>query len=561
VAYTYRASTSAGNASGGSLTVNKPTGTVDGDLLIVTFYLESDTNTFDTVPTGWNTGGSIANTGAFKIWSFWKLASGEGASWAWVPHTSAWRAAVCAAYSGGSGSGSFVDVTGTGGQADGAANTSQTAPSVTTVANNDIVVYHYGNYNGDNQSGISGFATNLRISFGSATISDATKTPAGATGTSWPTTFGAEDYAAIHMAYLLTGAGGGGTAYTETSSIVGTAQFSGADVFTMKQTSSMVMGDVESGADKMSWTDAGAAIMSPALSGPYAYKTVETGSATLGVQLSGPFVYTPGGTAYTEASAIILGAALSGAFAYINPETSALVLGAALSGADRLTWTDTGSAVMGVALSGPFVYTGGGTAYTEASSIIMGAQLSGADKLTWTDTSTAVMGEVISQRDQQAMTDTGAAVLGIQLSGPFVYISGGGTAYTETSSIIMGLLYSAYDVAVLVDRGTATMGAAISGDAIVIQRDSGSIVMGELVSGADLFVMRDTVSPVMASVLSGTDRETMYDSGAMILGAALSGDYSHLTPVPSSKIDVVRQLGNRVGQTINSVMGPARKVG
>jgi len=211
MAYTYRASTSAGNNSGGALSINKPTGTADGDLLVAVWYLESDTNTFSSVPSGWSLAGSIANTGAFKIWVYWKKAASEGASWSWTPSSSAWRAAVCAAYSGGTNP--AVDVAGTGGQGDAQTYGNQSAPSVTTVSDNALVIWGYGNYNGDNVPGMAGFCTNLRVSFGGCTIADATKTPAGSTGTSNPnSSIGSEDYAAIHIAFAIGTAGG--TTYT-----------------------------------------------------------------------------------------------------------------------------------------------------------------------------------------------------------------------------------------------------------------------------------------------------------------------------------------------------------
>lgn len=201
MAYTYRSGSSAGNASGGAVAPGKPTGTADGDLLIARLYLESDTNTFSSVPSGWSLAGSIANTAAFKLWVYWKIASGEPASWTWTPTTNAWRTAIVDAYSGGVSP--SVDVVGSGGQADAAAIGSQTAPSVTTVADNDLVAFSYGNFSGSNPASMSGFATNLRTVFGGVTGADATKTPAGATGTSNPSGVGSQDYAAIHIAFAI----------------------------------------------------------------------------------------------------------------------------------------------------------------------------------------------------------------------------------------------------------------------------------------------------------------------------------------------------------------------
>lgn len=190
--------------------MNKPTGTVDGDLIIVVAYLESDTNTFDSVGTSFQLAGSIANTGAFKIWVYWKWASGEGASWTWTPTTNAWRVLSCASYSGGSGSGSQADVVGTGGQGDAVAQASQTAPSITTGPANDLVSFSYGNFSGTDPGTLTGFATNNRVSLGGCCIGDANAASASTiTGTTNGNVGGSQDYAAIQIGWLLTGAGGG----------------------------------------------------------------------------------------------------------------------------------------------------------------------------------------------------------------------------------------------------------------------------------------------------------------------------------------------------------------
>ena len=201
MAYVFRAGASAGNSSGLGVSPSKPAGTADGDLLIARAYLENDTNTWATVPSGWSLAGSIANTGAFKLWVYWKIASGEPASWTWTPTTSAWRTITVDAYSGGVSP--SVDVVGAGGQADAALTTAQTAPSLTTIADNDLVAFSYGNFSGSNPAGMSGFTTNLRTTFGGVAGADATKTPAGATGTSNPSGMGSEDYAAMHIAFAI----------------------------------------------------------------------------------------------------------------------------------------------------------------------------------------------------------------------------------------------------------------------------------------------------------------------------------------------------------------------
>jgi hypothetical protein len=194
----------AGNASGGSLTITKPSGVQDGDLLVVVFYLEDDTNSFDTVPANWQVGPSEANPGGFTVWTFWKIASSEGASWAWVPHTSNWRSAVCAAYTGATGSGAGrVDVSGVN-QADSVSESLQTAPSVSPTVDNDLVIFAYGNIDGSDPTSVAGACANLRVTHGGTTIADVIQTSKGATGTSGPDGgVGTTSFAALHVAFFL----------------------------------------------------------------------------------------------------------------------------------------------------------------------------------------------------------------------------------------------------------------------------------------------------------------------------------------------------------------------
>lgn len=203
MAYSFRAATSAGNASGGALSINKPAGTVDGDLIIVVGYLESDTNTWSSIGTGFTEAKNQDNTGLFDLRIWYKWASGEPASWTWTPTTTGWRTLVCASYSGGGGSGNPVDVT-SGAQADGVTTPNQTAPSVTTTVANDLLIFGYGNFSGTNVTSMSGAAANLRVSLGGCTIADANIATASATGTSNPLGGpGTEDYAAMHAAFFL----------------------------------------------------------------------------------------------------------------------------------------------------------------------------------------------------------------------------------------------------------------------------------------------------------------------------------------------------------------------
>lgn len=81
---TFRAAATQKTDGGTSIVITKPTGTVDGDVLVA--YLAAPTAKTWTPPANWNStfpdtfGGSAINT---EMASWWRVASGEGASWTW----------------------------------------------------------------------------------------------------------------------------------------------------------------------------------------------------------------------------------------------------------------------------------------------------------------------------------------------------------------------------------------------------------------------------------------------------------------------------------------------
>lgn len=82
-----------------NITVTKPTGTVDGDILFcwIGWYAAV---TIDSVPAGWNLlGGYLVNTDRYAL--YYKIASGEGASWVWSFTATAKVRAVCSCYTAG----------------------------------------------------------------------------------------------------------------------------------------------------------------------------------------------------------------------------------------------------------------------------------------------------------------------------------------------------------------------------------------------------------------------------------------------------------------------------
>lgn len=82
-----------------NITVTKPTGTVDGDILFVWIGWYAAV-TIDSVPSGWNLLGQyIANTDRYAL--YYKVASSEGANWVWSFTATAKVRAVCSCYTSG----------------------------------------------------------------------------------------------------------------------------------------------------------------------------------------------------------------------------------------------------------------------------------------------------------------------------------------------------------------------------------------------------------------------------------------------------------------------------
>lgn len=80
IAEAHNSFTSAG--TGGTLTINKPTGTVDGDVMLAHFQSSDAAGTVATLA-GWTLKASDLTVGNGASYLFWKVASSEGASYAW----------------------------------------------------------------------------------------------------------------------------------------------------------------------------------------------------------------------------------------------------------------------------------------------------------------------------------------------------------------------------------------------------------------------------------------------------------------------------------------------
>jgi hypothetical protein len=180
MAIAWRSGNSGGNGSGGNVTVTKPTGTVDGDILLAVTYREAGAWT---LPTGWawinaGTPEQANNTGNGWVGLAWKRASSEGASYTFQLSATTWRTVTVGAWSGCVTSGNPWDVytSHTG------VNTDIVVNALTTTVANTMLVVGTANYNGDNPTaGASGMTA--RTMDGGCGFFDEPQAATGSTGT------------------------------------------------------------------------------------------------------------------------------------------------------------------------------------------------------------------------------------------------------------------------------------------------------------------------------------------------------------------------------------------
>lgn len=195
MAIAYRAGTTAGNANGGNLTINKPTGTADGDILVVVLYREAGTWT---LPAGWTQIADQANwEGVMTLTMAWKRASSEGSSYTFNLSTTSWRIAAMGAFSGCLASGDPVDVYAANGAT--AFDEIPDASSITTTVANTMRVCGIGNFNGtDVAVGSSGFTQGAAL--GGTELFYAAQAGAGASGVKTFATIEDDNWVTIHLA-------------------------------------------------------------------------------------------------------------------------------------------------------------------------------------------------------------------------------------------------------------------------------------------------------------------------------------------------------------------------
>lgn len=133
---TYR-TVATGTAASGNVSVTKPSGTVDGDLLLAVHYQDPDGAPASQTASGWTQVGSTQDNGngSTKLWR--KAASGEGASYTFGGDGSA-SSVVIVIRIDGHNAGSPIDVTGTFGT--GSTSTSHVSPSVSPAGSDSLLV-------------------------------------------------------------------------------------------------------------------------------------------------------------------------------------------------------------------------------------------------------------------------------------------------------------------------------------------------------------------------------------------------------------------------------------
>lgn len=184
MAIAFRAATTAGNASGGNLTINKPTGTVDDDILILCLYREAYAWT---LPSGFAQVGSdqASNAANMTTTLAWKRAASEGSSYTVNLSGTTWRTAALAAFSGCLTGASPIDTTPTG-LGDGHTTSGTDGirlADVTTTVDNAMLIGGSGVYTGtDNTAGSSGYTVAASGQLGGCGIVYKAQASSGATG-------------------------------------------------------------------------------------------------------------------------------------------------------------------------------------------------------------------------------------------------------------------------------------------------------------------------------------------------------------------------------------------
>lgn len=214
MAIAYRAGSTAGVGAGTSLTITKPSGVVDGDILIVNLYSE---NVGWTLPSGWTTiTTQLSNSGTFValLTLAWKRASSEPTSYTFLLDEISWRIGAMGAWSGCLEAGSPID-------SDVATLTNSvsdaSAASITTSVDDTMLLIAVIDWNGGNQAPPTGMTQ--RAALAGTELFEEARPTAGATGVrSIGGGTAPGGWASATFALLPAIGGGGGTEYDQSVS-------------------------------------------------------------------------------------------------------------------------------------------------------------------------------------------------------------------------------------------------------------------------------------------------------------------------------------------------------
>jgi hypothetical protein len=140
MSWTHRDTENASATSGTTVTVTKPTGTVDGDLLYAVCYGIATGLPTWSAPAGWSSIDSVAQGTSTNTANFYKVASGEGASFVFT-FSNAISQAVAIVSSFIPSAGAVLDAHSS---ANNASSTNFCAPGVTTATDHELLIYSGG---------------------------------------------------------------------------------------------------------------------------------------------------------------------------------------------------------------------------------------------------------------------------------------------------------------------------------------------------------------------------------------------------------------------------------
>jgi len=207
---------SGGNASGTDVTVTKPSGVADGDILVAVLYREGGAWT---LPSGWawvdtGTPETKCNISAAWVGLAWKRASSEGASYVFQLSASAWRVVTMGAWSGCATSGNPFDVF----NSTTTAATTVTAASITTTVANTMLVVGAACFSGADL-GVASSGMTQRAELGGCELFEEAQASADAAGTAAHFRLYASDGTTCHLQGTVTATGGGGDLTLDNTSI------------------------------------------------------------------------------------------------------------------------------------------------------------------------------------------------------------------------------------------------------------------------------------------------------------------------------------------------------